>query len=223
MTDQIDERLPVLGILGAGKVGTGLARQALKAGYQVLISGSGDPAKISLIIQIMAPGAEAVSPQELMERADLIALSVPLNKFRTLDATALAGKNVIDTMNYWRDTNGDMPELADAHSTSELVASHLAESRVAKALNHIGYHELELDARPAGAADRRALAYATDDAELASLTHTLIERLGFDAINAGGLAHGLALETDTPIFTSSYDRAGMEEQLENFKELAEAA
>lgn len=223
MTDQIHEGLPVLGILGAGKVGTGLARQALKAGYQVLISGSGDPAKISLIIQIMAPGAEAVSPEELMERADLIALSVPLNKFRTLNAEALAGKDVIDTMNYWRDTNGDMPELEAAPSSSELVASHLPESRVSKALNHIGYHELELDARPAGTADRRALAYATDHAGIRELTRELIERLGFDAVDAGPLANGIALETDTPIFTSSYDRAGLEEQLESFKALAEAA
>lgn len=223
MTDQLNQELPTLGILGAGKVGTGLARQALKAGYKVLISGSGSPAKISLIIQIMAPGAEAVSPEELMERADLIALSVPLNKFRSLNPDALAGKHVIDTMNYWRDTNGDMPELAAAPSTSELIQDHLPAARLAKALNHIGYHELELDARPAGAEDRRALAFATDDDGTRELTRELIEHLGFDAVDAGSLANGIALETDTPIFTSSYNRAGMEEQLADFLELEQAS
>ncbi|NVM97266.1 NADPH-dependent F420 reductase [Arthrobacter sp. SDTb3-6] len=202
-----------IGILGAGKVGTGVARQALLAGYQVLIAGSGDPKEIELIISVMAPGAVAVSAAQLMEQADLVVLSVPLHKFRTLDPAGLAGKHVIDTMNYWRDTNGDMPELANAPSSSEMVLSHLPAARLAKALNHIGYHELELDARPAGAPDRRALAVATDDDGTRALVLDFIERLGFDAVDAGPLANGTALETDTPIFTGSYDRAGLEAQL----------
>lgn len=222
MTDQLVNELPILGILGAGKVGTGLARQALKAGYKVLIAGSGDPAKISLITSVMAPGTIALSPAEVMAQADLIALSVPLNKFRSLDPAALAGKHVIDTMNYWRDTNGNMPELADAPSTSELVLAHLTGARLAKALNHIGYHELELDARPVGAPDRRALAFATDDDGTRELTRQLIENLGFDAVDAGSLANGVALETDTPIFTGVYNREGMEAQLSECKNLISA-
>lgn len=202
-----------IGILGAGKVGTGVARQALLAGYRVLIAASGDPKDIELIAQIMAPGAVPATAAQAMEEADLVVLSVPLHKFRTLDPAALAGKHVIDTMNYWRDTNGDMPELEDAPSSSEMVLAHIPGARLAKALNHIGYHELELDARPAGAPDRRALAVATDDGGTRALVLEFIERLGFDAVDAGSLANGAALETDTPIFTGSYDRAGLEEQL----------
>ncbi|MDD0859913.1 hypothetical protein NHF46_23885 [Arthrobacter alpinus] len=133
-----------------------------------------------------------------MELSDLVVLSVPLHKFRTLDPAALAGKHVLDTMNYWRDTNGDMPELAEAHSSSEMVHAHLPGARLAKSLNHIGYHELELDARDAGAADRRALAVASDDPETCALVRDFVEHLGFDAVDAGHLAQGAAFEPTPP-------------------------
>ena len=208
-----DPATTTIGILGAGKVGTGVARQALKAGYRVLIAASGDPKKIDLIVSVMAPGAIAVSAQGAMELSDLVVLSVPLHKFRTLDPAALTGKHVLDTMNYWRDTNGDMPELADARSSSEMVHAHLPGARLAKSLNHIGYHELELDARDAGAADRRALAVASDDLETRAMVLNFVEHLGFDAVDAGHLAQGAAFEPDTPIFTGSYDEAGLQAEL----------
>lgn len=202
-----------IGILGAGKVGTGVARQALKAGYRVLIAASGDPKGISLIISVMAPGAEAVTAAEAMAAADLVVLSVPLHKFRTLDPAALSGKLVLDTMNYWRDTNGDMPELDEAPSSSEMVLAHIPGARLAKSLNHIGYHELELDARPAGAPDRRALAVASDHDDTRAMALEFVERLGFDAVDAGSLARGAAFEPGTPIFTGSYDEAGLQAEL----------
>lgn len=202
-----------IGILGAGKVGTGVARQALKAGYRVLIAASGDPKDISLIISVMAPGAEAVTAAEAMAAADLVVLSVPLHKFRTLDPAALSGKLVLDTMNYWRDTNGDMPELDEAPSSSEMVLAHIPGARLAKSLNHIGYHELELDARPAGAPDRRALAVASDHDDTRAMALEFVERLGFDAVDAGSLARGAAFEPGTPIFTGSYDEAGLQAEL----------
>lgn len=208
-----DPAATTIGILGAGKVGTGLARQALKAGYRVLIAASGDPRDISLIVSVMAPGAIAVTAAEAMAGADLIVLSVPLHKFRTLDPAGLAGKHVLDTMNYWRDTNGDMPELEGAPSSSEMVHAHIPGARLAKSLNHIGYHELELDARPAGAPDRRALAVASDDGETRALVLSFVEHLGFDAVDGGSLARGAAFEPGTPIFTGSYDEAGLQAEL----------
>lgn len=208
-----DPATTTLGILGAGKVGTGVARQALKAGYRVLIAASGDPRDISLIVSVMAPGAVAVSAEDVMAQADLVVLSVPLHKFRTLDPAGLAGKHVLDTMNYWRDTNGDMPELEDAPSSSEMVHAHIPDARLAKSLNHIGYHELELDARDAGAPDRRALAVAADDDETRALALAFVGHLGFDAVDAGSLARGAALEPGTPIFTGSYDVAGLQAEL----------
>ncbi len=208
-----DPATTTIGILGAGKVGTGVARQALKAGYRVLIAASGDPREISLIVSVMAPGAIAVSAAEAMAQADLVVLSVPLHKFRTLDPAGLAGRHVLDTMNYWRDTNGDMAELEDAPSSSEMVHAHIPGALLAKSLNHIGYHELELDAREAGAPDRRALAVASDNDETRALALGFVENLGFDAVDAGPLTHGAALEPGTPIFTGSYDAPGLQAEL----------
>ncbi|WP_154604815.1 NAD(P)-binding domain-containing protein [Arthrobacter sp. AQ5-05] len=202
-----------LGILGAGKVGTGLARQALLAGYRVLIAASGDPKNIDLIISVMAPGAVAASAAQVTAESDLIVLSVPLHKFRSLDPAALTGKHVVDTMNYWRDTNGEMPELEDAPSSSEMVLAHLPGALLAKSLNHIGYHELELDARPTGSPDRRALAVASDHNTTRAIVLEFVERLGFDGVDAGALANGTALEPGTPIFTGTFDMAGIEKEL----------
>ncbi len=202
-----------IGILGAGKVGTGVARQALLAGYRVLIAASGDPKNIDLIISVMAPGAKAATAAQVMEEADLVVLSVPLHKFRTLDPAALAGKHVVDTMNYWRDTNGDMPELEEAPSSSEMVLAHIPGALLAKSLNHIGYHELELDALPAGTPGRRALAVAADDDATRTMVLDFVERLGFDAVDAGDLSNGLAFEPNTPIFNGSYDKAGIAAEL----------
>ncbi len=198
-----------LGILGAGRVGTAIARQGLRAGYDVAIAASGDPAAIELIVEVMAPGARAVTAAEAAQAADLVVLAVPLNRYATLDPDMLAGRVVVDAMNYWAETDGHIPALATARSTSEMVADHLPGARLVKTLNHIGYHELETDHAPAGTPGRRALAVAGDDHAARVSVMGLIERLGFDAVDAGPLAAGVALEPGTEIFTGRHDRTGL--------------
>ncbi|MFH5824544.1 NADPH-dependent F420 reductase [Georgenia sp. AZ-5] len=205
---------PTLGILGAGRVGTAIARQALRAGYDVAIAASGDPAAIELIVEVMAPGARAVTAAEAARASDLVVLAVPLNRYATLDPGMFTGRVVVDAMNYWAETDGHVPALEAARSSSEMVAGHLAGARVVKTLNHIGYHDLEMDHAPAGAPARRALAVAGDDDAARARAMELIDRLGFDAVDAGPLAAGAALEPGTEIFTGWFDRPGLEEQLE---------
>jgi 8-hydroxy-5-deazaflavin:NADPH oxidoreductase len=206
---------PALGILGAGRVGTAIARQAMRAGYEVAIAASGDPADIELIVEVMAPGARAVTAAEAARASDLVVLAVPLRRYVTLDPAMLAGRVVVDAMNYWAETDGHLPALETARSSSEMVADHLTGARLVKTLNHIGYHELETDHAPAGTPGRRALAVAGDDDAARAGVMDLIDRLGYDAVDAGPLAAGVALEPGTEIFTGRHDRAALERLVEH--------
>jgi predicted dinucleotide-binding enzyme len=199
----------VVGVLGAGRVGTAVARRALAAGYDVLVAASGDPDDIELIVGVMAPGARAVTAAEAARRGDVVVLSLPLHRYRSLDPAALTGTVVVDAMNAWPATDGEIPELAAAPSSSELVQAHLAGARVVKTLNHIGYHELETDGTPPGTPGRRALAVAGDDPDARAVVAELVERLGYDAVDAGPLAAGAALEPGTPVFEGRHDAAAL--------------
>jgi 8-hydroxy-5-deazaflavin:NADPH oxidoreductase len=202
-----------IGILGAGRVGTAVARQALQAGYEVKIATAKLAKEIAKIVDIITPGARAVHAAEASQ-ADLVVVAVPMHKFRTLDPAALAGRTVVDTMNYWAPIDGEIAELeADHRSTSEVVQDFLAGSSVVKTLNHIGYKDLETLARPAGDPDRRALALAGDNEAARAAVGIFLDRLGYDPVDAGQLAAGRALEPDTPIFATTHPAARMTELL----------
>jgi len=202
-----------VGILGAGKVGTVLARLTIAAGYRTLISASGDPSAIELIVDVLAPGATAMTSVDVAANADLVILALPLGKYRTLPVTELAGKIVIDATNYWTPTDGHIEQFETDLDSSSVVAAFLPESRVVKAFNHLGYHELDEDGRPQGAPDRHAMAIAGDDAEAVRVVAEFVESLGFDAVIAGPLAAGIHFGPGSSLFGVSTTRNEVENLL----------
>jgi len=209
--DHPSSDLTTIGILGAGRVGTTIARQAMRAGLGVQIAASRPASELGLLVDIMTPGAIAVDASRIAEGADLVILAIPLGKYRQLPTDALAGAIVIDAMNYWVPTDGHLPEFADPDvASSEVIQRHLSASPVVKTLNHIGYHDLEVDHRDAGAPDRRALVVASDHAPAAARVGCLIDRLGYDPLVVESLHASRVLQPDTEIFNGRFTRPDLE-------------
>jgi predicted dinucleotide-binding enzyme len=204
-TDSDDLRL---GIVGAGKFGTTLARAAVAAGYDVAISASGSPDDIALSIEVLAPGAHAAATEKVVGRADVIVLAVPTHSFRELPRDLFAGKILVDATNYWEPVDGDDAELTNATGgTSTVVQERFPSARVVKSLNQLSYHQFDDSQRAKGAPDRIAMAAAGDDRLAVRKVMHLVDRLGFDPVDAGPLANGLVLEPDGSPFAATYTAA----------------
>jgi predicted dinucleotide-binding enzyme len=190
-----------IGIIGAGHIGSQIARKAVELDYDVVISNSRGPETLAGLIEELGPRAKAATPEEAAAAGDFAVVTVPLKSYQDIPVEPLAGKIVVDTNNYYFERDGRIPALDNGEATtSGLLQEHLAESKVAKGFNHIMAQEITTTGAPAGAADRRALATASDYPEAVELVSRLYNEFGFDTVNIGPLSESWRVERDRPAY-----------------------
>jgi predicted dinucleotide-binding enzyme len=206
-----------LGIVGAGKGGTAIARAAIAGGYDVAISGSGSAERIELIVEVLAPGAHTLTTEEVARHAGIIVLAIPLHRFRDLRHDLFAGKILVDAMNYWDEIDGVDGPLATAPAgTSALVQEWFSSARVVKSLNHLGYFKFEKSRLPHGAPGRIGMAAAGNDHSAVAAVLELVDALGFDPVDAGNLEAGVALQPGGPIFGAGHSAKELSDLLSQY-------
>lgn len=189
-----------LGILGAGKLGTAVARLAVAAGWTVAIADARADPMIELIVSTVAPGARLTSAAEMLATSDLVLLAIPYSRLADLDLEGLSRVVVIDATNPWLETDGQDPPPSPLKRHPEL--------RLVRSLNHLAYEDLGAYAAPPGAPFRTAVAVASDDADARSQVAALVDDLGFDSVEMEARSAWL-LDATGPFFGRRLSSAEM--------------
>jgi predicted dinucleotide-binding enzyme len=201
--------MTTVGLIGSGNIGGTVARLAVAAGYEVVLSNSRGPETLKELVEDLGPRARAAVAAEAGAAGDLVVVTIPLHAYRRVPVEPLAGKVVIDTDNYYPQRDGQIPELDnESTTTSELLQRHLPASKVVKAFNNIYFKHLLSLARPTRAPDRSALPIAGDDAEAKATVTAFLDALGYDAVDAGPLAEGWRFQRDTAAYAGLYSGQG---------------
>ena len=191
--------MSTIGLIGAGHIGSQIARLAVASGHDVVLSNSRGPETLAALVAELGPKARAATPAEAAAAGDIVVVTIPLKNYRDVPVAPLAVKIVIDTNNYYPQRDGHIPELDnETTTTSELLQAHLPASKVVKAFNHLYAASLTTDGQPAGTKNRRALAIAGNDAGAKATVTRLIDQFGFDAVDMGPLEESWRIQRDTP-------------------------
>jgi 8-hydroxy-5-deazaflavin:NADPH oxidoreductase len=202
---RLPANMTTVGLIGSGNIGGTVARLAVAAGYDVVLSNSRGPETLKALVDELGERARAGTPLEAAQAGDIVVVTIPLGAYRSVPAEPLAGKVVIDTNNYYPDRDGRFAELDDeSTTTSELLQRHLPRARVVKAFNNIYFKHLLALARPAGAGDRSALPIAGDDAGAKATVAAFLDAVGYDSVDAGPLAEGWRFQRDTSAYAGLY-------------------
>ena len=144
-----DSVVKTIGLIGAGHIGSQIARLAVRNNYDVVISNSRGPESLSALVAELGPRARAATAADAAKAGDIVVVTVPLKNYRAVPVAPLAGKIVIDTNNYYPERDGHIAELDnESTTTAELLQAHLPTSKVVKAFNHIYAAALTTDGQP---------------------------------------------------------------------------
>jgi predicted dinucleotide-binding enzyme len=193
------------GFIGSGNIGSTVARLAIAAGHDVVLSNSRGSETLADLVSELGPHARAATAQEAAAAGDLVVVTIPLKVYRDVPVDELAGKVVIDTMNYYPGRDGRIDALDDGSTTSsELLQAHLPQSRVVKGFNNIYFQHLRDLPRPSGSDDRSALAIAGDDDAAKDSVRRALDAIGYDTLDLGRLAEGWRTQPDQPAYGLQY-------------------
>ena len=190
-----------IGIIGSGNIGGTLTRRLSGLGHEVAVANTRGPDSLAGLAA--ETGATAATPEEASAGAGLVVIAVPLRAVP--DLPDLAGKIVVDANNYYPGRDGRIEAIEGGAASSRWVAGQLAGARVVKAFNTIQSSHLLERGRPAGEAGRIALPVASDDTAAKQVVMELVEALGFDAVDAGGLDDSRRQEPGTAVYGADLD------------------
>ncbi len=204
-----------IGIIGAGQIGGTLTRRFTALGHEVKVANSRGPETLSNLAS--ETGAAAVTVREAVRDVRLVVVTIPQARVRELPEDLFAEVPddvvVVDTGNYYpRHRDGRIEEIEAGTMESQWVGQRLGRP-VVKAFNNIGAQSLLENGRPAGSSDRIALPVAGDRPADKELVLGLIEELGFDAIDAGGLDESWRQQPGTPVYTTDLNAEGVRRAL----------
>ncbi|MBD8062041.1 NADPH-dependent F420 reductase [Oceanitalea stevensii] len=201
--------MTTIGLIGSGHIGSALARLAVAAGHEVVLSNSRGPETLSDLVAELGPLARAATAEEAAAAGEIVVVTVPFTAYRKVPVEPLRGKVVIDTNNYYHERDGHIPELDDESTTvSEMLQEHLPGSKVVKAFNNINFAHLAELPRPAGSPERSAIPIAGDDAAAKEQVTAFIDSIGYDVVDAGPLAEGWRYQRDTAAYGTVYVTPG---------------
>jgi 8-hydroxy-5-deazaflavin:NADPH oxidoreductase len=204
-----------IGIIGAGNIGSALAQRFTELGHEVSIANSRGPDTLRDVEA--QTGARAVTRHEAARDQDVVVVTIPQKNVPQLPGDLFAGVDddvvVIDTGNYYpRHRDGRIEEIETGAPESVWVTQQLGRP-VVKAFNNIYAEHLRAHGRPAGSPDRIALPVAGDDEAAKSVVMRLVEELGFDAVDAGGLGESWRQQPGTPVYASDHNADGVRRAL----------
>ncbi|WP_285472998.1 NADPH-dependent F420 reductase [Actinoplanes sp. NBRC 101535] len=206
--------MTTFGIIGAGNIGSQVARAVIALGHDVVIANSRDPETLSALIDDLGPSARAATAREAGAAGDVVVVTVPFGKYKDVPVEPLAGKIVLDTDNYYWERDGRFGELDRGEATtSGLLQQHLPSSKVVKAFNHITAAAITTDGSPSGTPGRRALVVSSDHPDAVAFAIELYDRIGFDAVDVSPLSESWRVERDRPAYVVRQDRAELEANL----------
>jgi predicted dinucleotide-binding enzyme len=193
--------ITTIGLIGAGHIGSQLARLSIASGYDVVISNSRGPETLRDLVEELGPKARAATAAEAAAAGDLVVVTIPLKAYQSVPVEPLTGKIVIDTNNYYPQRDGNIAELDSKSMTSaELLQKHLPTSKVVKAFNHIEAAKLTSEAQEPRTENRRALVISSDNGDAKTIVSSLIDGFGFDVVDDGSLANSWRVEPGTPAY-----------------------